>query len=408
MAYLGWTGHYTRLRRFSQLAFVAVFALIPAFDLFRFDFMAGKLWIFRKQIWLDEWTLVWLGMMFAMWVIGAMTLVLGRIWCSYACPQMIFSELAHDIDALAKRVTRKLPDSQRRLGQRAFSYLLIGLMSVAATALFMGYFAPLPEVFRRMAQLDIGLWLGAIGATTTLIVVLDLLLVRETFCQAVCPYGLLQGVLVDEKSLHVTFDESTGACVECGLCERVCNMEIDIRKSSFQMECTRCGNCIDACNLVLAKRKRPGLLAYSFGLGGGMKWDIKRLLVAVSTAGFGIVFIAAVAMREELTFHISPVYGVSSAAEAQVAEAKYLLRAANKGSDPVKLQFDVEGLPADATVEGLADGKIPAGEERKFTISIRIPRSELESSVVPFTAIIKSDARSKRFDMTFYAGGNRT
>jgi polyferredoxin len=319
MAYLGWTGHYTRMRRFSQLAFVAVFALIPAFDLFRFDFMAGKLWIFRKQIWLDEWTLVWLGMMFAMWIIGAMTLVLGRIWCSYACPQMIFSELAHDIEALAKRLTRRLPDSRRRLAQRAFSYLFIGLMSIVATALFMGYFAPLGEVFRRMARLDVGLWLGAIGATTTLIVVLDLLLVRETFCQSVCPYGLLQGVLVDEKSLHVTFDESTGACIECGLCERVCNMEIDIRKSSFQMECTRCGNCIDACNLVLAKKKRPGLLAYSFGFGGGMKWDIKRILVAVSTASFGIVFLAAVAMRQELTFHISPVYGVSSAAQAQVA-----------------------------------------------------------------------------------------
>lgn len=408
MAYLGWTGHYTRLRRVSQLAFVAVFALIPAFDLFRFDFTAGKLYVFRQQIWLDEWTLVWLGLMFAMWIIGAMTLVLGRIWCSYACPQMIFSELAHDIEAMAKRLTRKLPDSRRRLAQRAISYSVITLMSVLATALFMGYFAPLGEVFRRLAHFDVGLWLGAIGATTTLVVVLDLLLVRESFCQSVCPYGLLQGVLVDEKSLHVTFDESTGACIECGLCERVCNMEIDIRKSSFQMECTRCGNCIDACNLVLAKKKRPGLLAYSFGFGGGMKWDIKRVLVAVSTLSFGIVFVVAVAMREPLTFHISPLYATSASAQEHVAEAKYLLRAANKGSEPVDLQIAVEGLPADATVEGIADGKIPPGEERKFTISVKVPRSELKSSVVPFTAIIKSKERAERFEMTFYAGGNRT
>lgn len=407
MAYLGWTGHYTRLRRVTQLAFFAIFALIPAFDLFRFDFMAGKLFVFRQQIWLDEWTLVWLALMFGMWIIGALTLVLGRVWCAWACPQMVFSELAHDIDALAKRITRKMPDSRRRLAQRVVSHGLIVLLSVVATALFMGYFAPLGEVFRRMAQLDVGLWLGAIGATTTVLVILDLLLVRETFCQSVCPYGLLQGVLVDEKSLHVKFDESTGSCIECGLCERVCNMEIDIRKSAYQMECTRCGNCIDACNLVLAKKKRPGLLSYSFGVAGGMKWDIKRLLVAVSTAGFGVVFIAAVAMREPLTFHISPIYGAAAAAQ-DVAEAKYLLRAANKGTEPVSLELAVEGLPADAKVEGLADGKIPAGEERKFTISVKVPRSELESSVVPFTAIVKSKVRTQRFDMTFYAGGSRT
>ncbi|MBI2212543.1 MAG: 4Fe-4S binding protein [Acidobacteria bacterium] len=408
MAYLGWTGHYTRMRRITQLAFFAIFALLPALDLFRFDFIAGKLFVFRQQIWLDEWTLVWLGLMFGMWIIGAMTLVLGRVWCAWACPQMVFSELAHDIDALAKRITRKLSDSRRRLAKRLVSHGLVAVLSIVATALFMGYFAPLGEVFRRMARFDVGLWLGAIGVTTTILVVLDLLFVRETFCQSVCPYGLLQGVLVDEKSLHVTFDESAGACIDCGLCERVCNMEIDIRKSAFQMECTRCGNCIDVCNLVLAKKKRPGLLAYSFGFGRGMTWDIKRLLVAVSTAGFGIVFIVAVAMREPLTFHISPVYGTTASAEERVAEAKYLLRAANKGSEPVTVALTVEGLPADATVDGLADGRIPAGEERKFTISIKVPRSEVTSSVVPFTAIIKSEERSERFAMTFYAGGNRT
>jgi len=272
----------------------------------------------------------------------------------------------------------------------------------------MGYFAPLGEVVRRMARLDVGLWLGAIGATTTLVVILDLLLVRETFCQSVCPYGLLQGVLVDEKSLQVTFDESTGACIECGLCERVCNMEIDIRKSSFQRGCTCCGHCLDASDLVRAKQKRPGFLAYTFGPGGAMKWDIKRILVAASTAGFGIVFIAAVAMRQELTFHISPMYATSASKQVDVAEAKYLLRAANKGSVPVRLELALEGLPADATIDGLADGNVPAGEERKFTISVKIPRSELESSVVPFTAVVKTKERSERFDMTFYAGGNRT
>ena len=113
---------------------------------------------------------------------------------------------------------------------------------------------------------------------------------RETFCRTACPYGLLQGVIEDGRSLHVRFDATPGACIDCGACARACPMDIDIRKGSFQIECTRCGSCIDSCDAVLSRLKpaRPGLLRFDFAAFSWRVWDLKRALVALATAGFAL------------------------------------------------------------------------------------------------------------------------
>ena len=71
MALPGWTGRFAKQRRLIQLGFFAVFAVLPLFDLFRFDFTVSRFHFFRHEIWLDEWTLIWLALMFAMWLVAA-------------------------------------------------------------------------------------------------------------------------------------------------------------------------------------------------------------------------------------------------------------------------------------------------------------------------------------------------
>ena len=404
-----WGGRNTNRRRWIQLAFLAVFVVLPLFDLFRFDFSTGRLHLFRSEIWLDEWMLLWLALMFGMWLIGAMSLLFGRVYCAYACPQMVFTEIAHDFDALARRLTRRLDRKHQARAQRAISWALILLLSVAASVLFMGYFAPLPDVVSRLLSLDVGLWVGAVGAITTLIGFLNLVFVRERFCRSVCPYGLLQGVLEDGRSLHVAFDETTGDCIDCGACVRVCPMEIDIRDGAFQIECTRCGSCIDSCEKVLDRLDRPTLLAFNLAGFSLKSWDAKRVLVAVATVGFAVALVFAVATRETFAVWIAPMHEAATRSEGELAEEQFLLRAANRGTEPLRLDVRTEGLPTATILEGLEDLEVPPGQERRIVVTVRVPRNQVNGSVNPFQWVVATEGQEKRFDAAFFVpGGGRS
>ena len=405
-----WSGRWTRLRRWIQLACLAIFVVLPLFDGFRFDFGAGRLHLFGTEIWLDEWALLWLALMFAMWLIGALSLIFGRVYCSFACPQMVFTEIAHDLDALGRRLTRRLRPPWRQRLARAFSLAALAVISVLVSVLVMGYFAPLAEVVAQLARLEVGLWIGLLGAATALATFLDFAFVREVFCRTVCPYGLLQGLLEDGRSLHVALDPTPGACIDCKACVRVCPMAIDIRDGAFQIECTRCGSCIDACDVILGRLKPPRRSVLGFRLPGFSlaSLDAKRVLVTLATVGFGAVLAAGVLTRERLALQLSPVYTESGGRDAaDTAEARFLLRAANRGTEPVALAARPEGLPATARVEGLADPTIPAGQERRFDLVVRVPLADTRGSVTPFIWVVEGAGEAKRFDAALLARGRR-
>lgn len=408
-----WAGHYAKQRRRIQFLFLGTFAVLPLFDLLRFDFQTSRLLILRQEIGLDEWALVWLFLMFAMWVIGAMSVVFGRVYCAYACPQMVFTELAHDIEALAKRLSRPFALKTRPRVARAISLALIGAMSVVSSLLFMAYFAPLPEVANRLMRLDVGPWIGLLGASFSLLAFLDFVFVREKFCQTACPYGLLQGVIEDGRSLHVKLDPQLGTCIDCGACHRVCPMGIDIRQGSFQIECTRCGSCVDACEEVLGRLKqpRPSVLAFDFGGFSLRRWDPKRILVSVATLGFAIALIVAIARRDGVTLRLSPDYmdqAATLATNAGIAtdeaiESRYLLRAANHTGQTVELKGSVLGLPASARLKGLEDARLAPGEEKRFTLVVRIPRADAPPGATPFSWVIEGGAEPRRFPASFFS-----
>ncbi|MBI5445830.1 MAG: hypothetical protein HY900_32020, partial [Deltaproteobacteria bacterium] len=203
--------------------------------------------------------------------------------------------------------------------------------------------------------------------------------------------------------------EATGPCMGCRLCEHVCPMGIDIRKGSFQIECTRCGSCVDACTKVLQKKKRPSLLEFDFSAISFRQWDAKRILVAISTVGFGAALAWAVATRETISFRLSPVYTESaSTSSSGTAQTSFLLRATNKGKVPVRLDVTPEGLPAGAAVLSLGDGQIPASTEKRFTLVVRVPRSAVLSSVTQFRLVIRAAGRAETFPAALLVSGRKT
>ena len=221
-----------------------------------------------ESCWISEFGILFLSMMFLLFVIAAMAMIYGRIYCGYLCPQMIFSEASVSTENEIRRLVNKYVnwDKQKReLLGRAIFLLLLRLVSVVLAFVFISYFVEPRDLFRRLMSLDIRTAGGIAGATTTLITFLDFWLLRQRFCTTVCPYGYLQGILGDGNTLLVHYRDPDHECIECKKCVRVCEMGIDIRNSPFQIECIHCADCIDACNEVLGRLGKKGLIHYSWG-----------------------------------------------------------------------------------------------------------------------------------------------
>jgi hypothetical protein len=182
-------------------------------------------------------------------------------------------------------------------------------------------------------------------------------------------------------------------------------MGIDIRDGSFQIECTRCGSCIDACDVVLGKLNKPGVLAFEWPRVSWKGFDLKRALVTVATVGFAVALIVAVATRDMVAIKLSPVYSDSASISKEIAESRFLLRVANRGHEPVILGIHPEGLPASARIEGLEDTTIPAGQERRLDVTVRVPAADTESSVTPFVWIVETPEGAKRFAASIFSRG---
>jgi polyferredoxin len=235
------------------------------------------------------------------------TMVLGRVWCGWACPQTAF-------DDLAEAVARRLGLSARHFrisgpaGPRLLLVLFFAGFALLTGASFVWYFVPPYEYFARLLRSNLGGWpLGTTLALAGLIFV-DLLLLRRIFCRDFCPYGRFQTVLVHPGTLTLReLPEEAERCLDCRACLRACPMDIDIRKG-YQVECINCARCLDACRKIMAPRGEPGIIGYTFGY-GEQGWrsllETRLLAIALILAGLigGLVFFAA--HRTPVSFKVS-------------------------------------------------------------------------------------------------------
>jgi len=236
-------------------------------SLLRIDIPQLRLYLFGQVLHIEELYLVLLFSLALALGFLLVTVVLGRVWCGWLCPQTTLSDIA---EGLARRLGLK---PRRRgfsgpLWRQALlhaAYLLLGFL-VAANLLW--YFIEPWRFFARLAAFDLhyASWI-VLGGTAGLVYV-DLAWVRRLLCREFCPYGRFQTALVDRSTLTLRLPETELArCIDCGSCVRACPMGIDIRQG-YQVECINCGRCLDACRQVMARRGEPGLIGYRFGTAG--------------------------------------------------------------------------------------------------------------------------------------------
>ncbi|GAB1405684.1 MAG: cytochrome c oxidase accessory protein CcoG [Lentimicrobiaceae bacterium] len=217
------------------------------------------------------------------------TVVYGRIFCGWLCPQTIFMEFVYRqieywIEGNNKQQRRLdlAPLNFNKLWRKGLKHFLFYFISFITIVWFLAYIIGMDQVFRIFTAdrgSNLALILGVVVFSGVHFLVFAKL--REQVCVIICPYGRLQGVLLDRNSIVVSYDYNRGEprgiykphenratagkgdCVECSSCVQVCPTGIDIRHGT-QLECINCTACIDACNGVMKRMNKPqGLIRYA-------------------------------------------------------------------------------------------------------------------------------------------------
>ncbi len=252
-----------------------------------FDLAARRFYIFGLVLWPQD--IVYLT---AILIIAALSLFLftavgGRLWCGYACPQTVYTEIFMWIERRIEgdrsqrmRLDRE-PMSARKFALKAAKHGAWVLVALWTGYTFVGYFTPIRELGVDILTLSIGGWSAFWVLFYGFATYGNAGWMREQVCKYMCPYARFQSAMFDKDTLIITYDAARGEprgpgskkksraelglgdCVDCGLCVQVCPTGIDIR-NGLQYECIGCAACIDACNYTMGKVGLPkGLIRYS-------------------------------------------------------------------------------------------------------------------------------------------------
>ncbi len=252
-----------------------------------FDLAARKFYIFGLVFWPQDIVYLTVLLIASAYALFLFTAVAGRLWCGYACPQTVYTEIFMWIERVVEgdRPARiKLdrgPVSARKLALKAAKHALWIALAFWTGFTFVGYFTPIGTLGQEVLTLHTGpwetFWVLFYGFATYG----NAGWMREQVCKYMCPYARFQSVMFDSDTLIITYDQERGEprgsrgrqvdykakglgdCVDCGICVQVCPTGIDIR-NGLQYECIGCAACIDGCNQVMDKVGYPrGLIRYS-------------------------------------------------------------------------------------------------------------------------------------------------
>lgn len=215
------------------------------------------------------------------------TAVFGRVFCGWVCPQTVFMEMVFrkveywiEGDASKQRALKKSPWNSEKIIKKGLKHIIFFALSFLVANTFLAWIIGTEELFKIITDPPKVHLAGLLSITAFSAVFYGIFAwFREQACILVCPYGRLQGVLLDENSLVIAYDykrgeprgkirkldvnQDKGDCIDCRMCVDVCPTGIDIRNGT-QLECVNCTACIDACNIVMEKTGRPkGLIRYA-------------------------------------------------------------------------------------------------------------------------------------------------
>ena len=392
-----------------------------------FDLDAPRFYIFGLV--LQPQDLIFLA---ALLVIAALALffftaVAGRLWCGYACPQTVYTEIflwlerRTEGDRTARIRLDAAPWSPRKLLRKGGKHLAWALVALVTGFTFVGYFIPIRDLFAQALAASLSPWATFWVLFYALATYGNAGWMREQICKYMCPYARFQSTLLDADSLVIAYDQRRGEargprsrradpralglgdCVDCTLCVQVCPTGIDIR-SGLQNECIGCAACIDVCDDVMGRiGYRPGLIRYATANGVAQGWTraqmLRRLwrprvlIYGALLVAAGTVFTLGIAWRSPVAMDVMRDRGVLArlGSDGRI-ENVYRVQLINRSEREGQYQLGVEG-PAGLAVDGTAPWHLMPGEVRAFTARLSLPAeaaSALTSGPQPIVLTLSS------------------
>jgi cytochrome c oxidase accessory protein FixG len=285
-------GLFARLRLTGVAALMGIFYFTPwitwdARQAILFDLPARKFYIFGITFWPQDFIYLALLLIVAALSLFFFTALAGRLWCGYACPQTVWTEVFLWIerklegDRSQQMKLDKAPWSGRKLAVKGGKHAIWIVLAAWTGYTFVGYFTPIRELGQSVLSLATGpwetFWIVFYGFATYG----NAGWLREQVCIYMCPYARFQSAMFDKNTLIISYDaargdprgarkrstdyksKGLGDCVDCKICVQVCPTGIDIR-NGLQYECIGCAACVDACDDVMEKMGYPkGLVRYT-------------------------------------------------------------------------------------------------------------------------------------------------
>jgi len=405
-------GLFASLRVAGVLGLLGLYYLLPWFNwddrqAVLFDLPARKFYIFDLVFWPQDFFYLALLLIIAALALFFFTALAGRLWCGYACPQTVWTEVFLWIERKVegnRNKQMKLASgtwTAERVIKTGGKHVLWLLFSLFTGYTFVGWFTPIDELSRLLLDFEAGpwetFWVLFYGFATYF----NAGWMREQVCIYMCPYARFQSAMFDKDTLIISYDEKRGeprgsrkkgsdpaqqglgACVDCSLCVQVCPTGIDIREG-LQYQCIGCAACVDVCNEVMDKMGyERGLVSYTTENAiEGKPLNVFRTRILVYAALLVLItsgLLYAISQRIPLELDIirdrNSLYRTT---DEGLVENIYTLKLVNMDEQPHTYRLWISGLSGATLLTRQHEVAVDAGAVLELPVRVRIDPYELK------------------------------
>ena len=431
------SGRFHKARIFVSAFLLLILVLTPFLKVnghpfMLFDFINRKFILFGVLFGPHDFHLLVIAMISLVVFVILFTAVFGRIFCGWACPQTIFMEMVFrkieywiEGDARDQHKLNSAPWTMNKFFKKFSKQIIFFGIAFFISNIFLSYIIGIDALVKIITDPPSEHLQGLFAITVfSGIFYFVFSNFREQACTIVCPYGRLQGVLLDRDSIVIAYDnvrgeprkrfkrdegwENRGDCIECYQCVEVCPTGIDIR-NGIQLECVNCTACIDACDDIMDKIKRPrGLIRYASinSIEKKTKWKFTPRAIGYSALLTVLVSLLVILLLNRSEFSVTVLRTAGLLYQEQpnnMVSNLYDLNIVNKTFNKIPVNLKLEGLEGELKLVGNDLVIEPQGNiDAKFLILL--PKNELTRMNTPINlGVYSGDKLIERVTTSFLA-----